>query len=86
MAAIEENATNGAYKEDNDDDDDDKIVHELLYDTVTKQSFAAMIKSAATGSDIHKVTNLLSNTSQRYGHSITRNALIKIIIYHLIFR
>ncbi len=57
-----------------------------LRDSITKQSFAAMIDSAKTGSDIIKITDLLLNSSQCYGHSITMNALIKIMIHHPIFR
>jgi len=45
-----------------------------------------MIISATTGSDILKTTDLLPMSSQRYGHSITINALIKIIAHHPIFR
>jgi hypothetical protein len=45
-----------------------------------------MIDSATTGSDIIKITDLLPNSSQQYGHSITMNAMIKIMIHHPIFR
>jgi hypothetical protein len=57
----------------------------LLNASVTKQSVAAMIDSTTTGHDILKVTDLLPNTFQKYGHSTTMNALIKIIV-RLIFR
>jgi hypothetical protein len=79
MATINEAATKQA------DEDNNDIAHELLHDSVTKQSFAAMLESAKTGSDILKVADLLPNSSQRDGHSITMNALIKIIVRHLIF-
>jgi hypothetical protein len=69
-----------------DDDDDDEIVQESLRDSITKQSFVSMIDSATTGSDVIKITDLLPNSSQRYGHSITMNAMIKIVIHHPIFR
>jgi len=77
LMAINAAATKQA-EEDYDDDDYD-IVQESLHDYVTKHSFAAMIDSATTGNDILKVTDLLPNSSQRYGPSIAMNAFIRII-------
>jgi hypothetical protein len=37
------------------------------------------------GTDLLKIFDLLPNSSQRYGHSLSMNALIKIIIRHPVF-
>lgn len=69
-----------------DDVDDDEIVEENLRDGLTKQSFSSLINNATTGTDLLKIFDLLPNSSQRYGHSLSMNALIKIITRHPVFR
>jgi hypothetical protein len=54
---------------------------ETVHDQVTKQTYTAMVDSTTTGSELLKLIDLLPNSSQRYGHSITMNALVKIIIH-----
>ena len=68
-----------------DDVDDDEIVEENLRDGLTKQSFSSLINNATTGTDLLKIFDLLPNSSQRYGHSLSMNALIKIITRHPVF-
>jgi len=74
------NATND--DEDLMDSDDDELVNEIIQDKVTKESFLQMVENASIGGDLLKITNLLPNSSQRYGHSITMNAIVKIISRH----
>jgi len=79
--------TDNDLDDDVDDDvDDDEIVEENLRDGLTKQSFSSLINNATTGTDLLKIFDLLPNSSQRYGHSLSMNALIKIIIRHPVFR
>jgi hypothetical protein len=79
MAVIDEDTT----EEDNDDNNSgDDIVQESIHDSVTKQSSEAMIVSETAGSDILKLTDLLPNPSQGYGHLMRMNALPQIIIHH----
>jgi hypothetical protein len=68
------------------DSDDDQLMEEIMRDKVTKESFLAMIESATTGGDFLNIINLLPNSSQRYGHSLTMNAIIKIICWHSTFK
>jgi len=75
----------------NDDDDvldsiDDELEEEVILDKVTKESFLQLIEKASEGGDLLKVINLLPNSSQRYGHSITMNAIVKIICRHATFK
>jgi len=60
-------------------DDDDILAEETLEDKMTKESFLSMVENASEGGDILKILNLLPNSSQRYGHSLTMNALVKIL-------
>jgi hypothetical protein len=71
---------------DDEDNDDDEVAMETVHDQATEQSYMAMVDSATTGTDLLKLIDLLPNSSQYYGHSITMNALIKIIICHPSFR
>ena len=68
------------------DSDDDQLMEEIMRDKVMKESFLAMIESATTGGDFLNIINLLPNSSQRYGHSSTMNAIIKIICRHSTFK
>jgi hypothetical protein len=68
------------------DSDDDQLMEEIMRDEVTKESFLAMIESATTGGDFLNIINLLPNSSQHYGHSLTMNAIIKIICQHSTFK
>jgi hypothetical protein len=60
-------------------------VQESLRDGLTKQSFRSLIDKATIGTDLLKFIDLLPNCSQQYGHSLTMNALTKIIICHPLF-
>ena len=66
--------------------DDDEVVQECIRDKITKQSYEAMLTRAATGQELLPIIDLLPNSSQRYGHSITMNAIIKIIGRHSAFK
>jgi hypothetical protein len=79
------NSFNGGVEASNDDDNDDDIVQESLRDGLTKQSFRSLIDKATIGTDLLKFIDLLPNCSQQYGHSLTMNALTKIIICHPLF-
>jgi hypothetical protein len=68
------------------DSDDDQLTEEIMRDKVTKESFRAMNESATTGGDFLNIVNLLPNSSQCYGHSLTMNAIIKIICRHSTFK
>jgi hypothetical protein len=54
---------------------------ETVCNQVIKQTYTAMVDSTTTGTDLLKFINLLPNSSQHYGHSITMNALVQIIIH-----
>ena len=84
MATIPTN--DESYDDDLFDSDDDELVQETIHDKVTKESFISMVKAASDGGDFLKVINLLPNSSQRYGHSLTMNAVIKIICRHATFK
>jgi hypothetical protein len=58
---------------DDDDDDDDGVVQESICNKATKQSFAEMLTRATTGQDFLPLIDLLPNSSQCYGYSITMN-------------
>jgi hypothetical protein len=60
-------------------------LQESLWDGLTKQTFTSLIDNATIGTNLLKIFDLLPNCSQRYGHSLTMNALIKIIIRHPLF-
>jgi hypothetical protein len=45
-----------------------------------------MIDAASDGGDLMKIISLLPNSSQRYGHSITMNAVVKIVSRHSTFK
>jgi hypothetical protein len=45
-----------------------------------------MIDAASDGGDLMKIISLLPNSSQRYGHSITMNAVVKIVSHHSTFK
>jgi hypothetical protein len=74
----------------NDDDlmdsNDDELVDEIIQDKVTKESFLQMVKNVLIGGDLLKIINLLPNSLQCYGHSITMNAIVKIISRHAMFK
>jgi len=75
----------------NDDDDlldsdDDELEEEVIRDKVMKESFLQLIEKASEGGDLLKVINLLPNSSQHYGHSITMNAIVKIICRYATFK
>ena len=74
------------FEDDDDDATEEEMAIETARDQITKQSYNAMIDSATTGTDLLSIIDLLPNSSQRYGHSLTMNALIKIIIRHPSFK
>jgi hypothetical protein len=53
---------------------------------VTKESFLSMVETTSDGGDFLKIINLLPDSSQLYGHSLTMNAIIKIISRHTTFK
>jgi len=69
-----------------DDTDDEELRLEGLRDKITKESFLSMVENATVGADLLPIIELLPNSSQRYGHSITMNAIIKIIARHAVFK
>jgi len=77
---------NESYDDDLFDLDDDELVQETIRNKVTKESFISMVEAASDGGDFLKVINLRPNSSQRYGHSLTMNAVIKIICRHATFK
>jgi len=78
--------TNDESYDDLIDSDDDELVQETIRDKVTKESFISMVEAASDGGDFLKVINLRPNSLQRYGHSLTMNAIIKIICRHAMFK
>jgi hypothetical protein len=69
-----------------DSTDDDESLKESVRDKVTKQSFAKMLERASSGQELLPIVDLLPNSSQKYGHSIAMNAIIKLFGRHLAFR
>jgi hypothetical protein len=90
MSSIVNNDFNKSDNVGFEDDDDDATEEEMAVETacnkIMKQSYNAMIDSATMGTDLLSIINLLPNSSQCYGHSLTMNALIKIIIRHPSFK
>ena len=68
-----------------DDTDDKELALDFIRDTTQKESFLSLIDSASIGEDLVTIIELLPNSSQRYGHSITMNAVLKIISWHALF-
>jgi hypothetical protein len=79
-------ATNMNDGDDVMDLDDDKLLEETIQDKVTKESFLSMVESTSGSGDFQKIINLLLNSSQQYGHSLTMNAIFKIICRHSVFK
>jgi hypothetical protein len=68
-------------------DDDDSIVGpdksaEKEREATTKDSFLQLLADAKDGSDFLKLIDMLPNSANRYGHSLTMNAIIKILCRH----
>jgi len=55
-------------------------------ESMTRERFLEMVNSASNGNDLLGVLALLPNTAQRWGHSITMNAIIKILCRSPIFK
>jgi hypothetical protein len=51
-----------------------------------KQSFTTRVEEASTGEALLELIGLLPNNAQKYGHSITMNAVIKKIARAPVFR
>jgi hypothetical protein len=64
---------------DGSDEDEDNV---LAPDNsvLTKQSFTARVEIASAGEALLELIDLLPNSAQKYGHSITMNAVIKTCI------
>jgi hypothetical protein len=58
------------------------LAKETLGEKVTKESFLSMVDNASEGGDFLKILDLLPNSLQRYGHSFTMNAIVKILCHH----
>ena len=69
-----------------DDTDDKELALDIIHDQTTKESFLSLIDSASISEDLVTIIELLPNSSQRYGHSITMNAVLKIISQHALFK
>ena len=63
------------------DTDDEDLALDIIRDKTTKESFMSLIGGASKG-DLLRIIELLPNSSQRYGHSLTMNAVMKIISRH----
>jgi hypothetical protein len=78
----------------NDDDDlllevdteDEDLALDVIRDETTKESFMSLIDGASKGEDLLRIIELLPNSSQRYGHSLTMNAVMKIISRHATYK
>ena len=68
------------------DTDDDEIEKECLRNRTTKESFLSLIEDATNGDEILRIIDLLPNSSQRYGHALTMNAVVKIFARHALFK
>ncbi len=66
--------------------DDDESLKESVRDKVMKQSFTKMLERASSGQELLPIVDLIPNLSQKYGHSIAINAIIKLIDHHSAFR
>jgi hypothetical protein len=65
-------------KLDGSDEDKDNVL--APDDSVlTKQSFTTHVEEASAGEALLELIDLLPNSAQKYGHSITMNAVIKLI-------
>jgi hypothetical protein len=71
---------------DDDDSEDEELAQEVIQDKTTRDSFLLMIDAASDGANLMKIISLLPNSSQRYGHSITMNAVVKIVSHHSTFK
>ena len=70
----------------NVDSDDEELARGNIRDGTTKQSFLSLIDAATGRTDLTRIIELLPNSSQRYGHSITMNAVVKLIARHATFK
>jgi hypothetical protein len=68
------------------DTDDEDLALDIIRDKTTKESFMPLIGSASKGEDLLRIIELLPNSSQRYGHSLTMNAVMKIISRHATYK
>jgi hypothetical protein len=66
--------------------DDDESLKESVRDKVMKQSFTKMLERASSGQELLPIVDLLPNSSQKYGHSIAMNVIIKLIGRQSAFR
>ena len=69
-----------------DDTDDKELALDIIRNTTIKESFLSLIDSASIGEDLVTIIELLPNSSQQYGHSITMNAVLKIISRYTLFK
>jgi hypothetical protein len=55
-------------------------------ESMSRERFLERVNSASNGNDLLDVLTLLPNTAQRWGHSITMNAIITIFCRTPIFK
>ena len=70
----------------NVDSDDEELAQGNIRDGTTKQSFLSLIDAATGRTDLTRIIELLPNSSHRYGHSSTMNAVVKLIARHATFK
>jgi hypothetical protein len=61
-------------------------VEEEECDSMSREKFLERVNSASNGNDVLGVLALLPNTAQRWGHSITMNAIIKVLCRSPVFK
>jgi hypothetical protein len=72
----------------------EEVVNELPVDRLqpeqanitTKATFLALVDNATTGNDLLRIIDLLPNSPLKSGHSITMNAIIKLLCRHSRFQ
>ncbi len=61
-------------------------VEEEEPETMTRERFLKRVDSATNGNQLLELLTFLPNTAQRWGHSITMNAVIKILCHSPTFK
>jgi hypothetical protein len=61
-------------------------VEEEEAESISRERFLKRVNNASNGNDLFDVLALLPNTAQRWGSSITMNAIIKILCHSPIFK
>jgi hypothetical protein len=71
--------------DDEGSEEDEEVLPEAEQNISTRQGYLSCINEASDGQHLLDIINLLPNSAQHYGHSLTMNAIIKIISRHLVF-